>query len=114
MRKTLLFVAAAALTAASALAAEAVIVSYAEGTLNFVVKGTGTVTVTAVADYKYISETTGDEALARSESPPLKVKLTGVDAPGTIAFAPPAGTLEEVEIVLFVNGDEKARQTFYF
>jgi len=50
MRKTLFFVAAAALAAASALAAEAVIVSYAEGTLNFVVKGTGTVTVTALAD----------------------------------------------------------------
>ncbi len=100
--------------AAGALAVEATIISFAEGELNFSLKGTGTVTVVGQVDFKYISDKTGAESLARATSEPMKVKLTGEDTPATILVVPPEGSVVEVEVVLFVNGDEKARQTFYY
>jgi hypothetical protein len=102
----------AAVGAASAV--EAAIVSYVDGDLNFSLTGTGTVTVTAQVDFKYISALTGVESLARATSDPLKIRLTGEETPGTIQFIPPDGAITEVEAVIFVDGDEKARQVYYF
>jgi len=110
----LVILAALAAATASAAAVSAAIVSYDAGELNFVVDGAGTVTVVAQIDFKYISDVTGAEALARAVSEPLKVQLAGGETKGTINFTPPAGTLLEAEVVLFVNGAEKARQTFYY
>lgn len=101
-------------TATAAAAAEATVVSYNEGELNFSLKGTGTVSVVAQVDFKYISAVTGVEALARAVSEPVKVKLTGGETPVTIKVQPPAGTILEVEVVLLVDGKEVARQPYYF
>jgi len=114
MRTTLFSMALALSVAASASAVEATIVSYEEGELNFSLKGGGTVTVTGQVDFKYISAKTGTESLARATSEPIAVKLTGEETPATILVVPPDGSVTEVEIILFVNGEEKARQTFYY
>jgi hypothetical protein len=100
-------------TASGAAAVEAAIVSYVDGDLNFSLTGTGTVTVTAQVDFKYISAITGIESLARATSEPLKIKLTGEETPGMIQFVPPDGAIVEVEAVIFIDGDEKARQVYY-
>jgi hypothetical protein len=110
-----LFAAAAALWAASvAGAVEVAAIIYDEGELNFSLVGTGTVTVTAQADYKYISAKTGEDSLARATSEPMKVKLAGEETPVKILFIPPEGAVTEVEIVVFVDGEEATRQTFYY
>jgi len=88
--------------------------TYADGKLDFTLQGSGTVTVTAQADFKYLSNKTNEEALARAVSAPLRVKLGGQPTPVTVAFVPPDGAVSEVEVVVFVNGREEARQTFYF
>jgi len=100
--------------AAAAFAVEATIVSYEDGELNFSLKGSGTVTVTGQVDFKYISDKTGAEALARATSEPMKIKLAGDETPATIQVIPPDGSIVEVEVVLFVNDEEKTRQTFYY
>lgn len=105
---------ASLLTVSAAGAVEVAIISYEDGDLNFSLAGAGTVTVTAQVDFKYISAKTGVESLARATSEALKVKLTGEEAPATIQFVPPDGSLVEVEAVVFVNGDEKAREVFYY
>jgi hypothetical protein len=88
--------------------------TYADGKLDFTLRGSGTVTVSAQADFKYLSNKTNEEALARAVSAPLRVKLGGQPTPVTVTFVPPGGVVSEVEVVVFVNGLEKARQTFYF
>jgi hypothetical protein len=114
MRSTL-FAAAAALWAASvAGAVEVTAIIYDEGELNFSLRGAGTVTVNAQADYKYISAKTGEDSLARATSEPMKVKLTGEETPVKILFVPPEGAVTEVEIIVFVDGEEATRQTFYY
>jgi hypothetical protein len=100
--------------ATTAFAVEAAIVSYEGGELNFSLTGSGTVTVTGQVDFKYISAKTGNESLARATSEPMKIKLTGDETPAAIQVIPPDGSVVEVEVILFVNGDEKARQTFYY
>ena len=100
--------------AAAAWAAEAAVVAYDAGRLDFTVKGSGTATVVAQADYKYYSEATGAEALARAVTPPMKIKLTGGETPVTVNFTPPGGQVYEVEILITVDGEEKARETFNF
>ncbi len=102
------------LVTSAAYAVEATIVAYDDGELNFALKGSGTVSVNAQVDFKYISAKTGAEALARAKSEPMKIKLTGEETPATIKFIPPDGALVEVEIILFVDGEEKARQTYYY
>jgi hypothetical protein len=114
MRSAFIVFAASLTVAGAAFAAAATIVSYVDGDLNFSLTGTGTVTVTAQIDFKYISNKTGAESLARATSEPLKVKLTGEETPATIQFLPPDGSIVEAEVVIFVDGDEKARQTFYY
>jgi hypothetical protein len=114
MKYAVCALAAVLMTAGAASAVEAAIVSYVDGDLNFSLTGTGTVTVTAQVDFKYISALTGVESLARATSDSLKIKLTGEETPGTIQFIPPDGSITEVEAVIFVNGDEKARQVYYF
>ena len=114
MKQAICVAAAALLTVGAAGAVEAAIVSYVDGDLSFSLTGTGTVTVTAQVDFKYISALTGAESLARATSEPLKIKLTGEETPGTIQFVPPDGSVTEVEAVVFVNGDEKAREVFYY
>lgn len=114
MKYAVCALAAALATAGAAGAVEATIVSYVDGDLNFSLTGTGTVTVTAQVDFKYISALTGAESLARATSEPLKIKLTGEETPGTIQFVPPDGSITEVEAVIFVNGDEKARDIFNY
>ncbi len=114
MRKNLLTVGIVCLTAGAAFAVEATIVSFEGGELSFTLKGSGTVTVTGQVDFKYISAKTGAEALARAKSEPMKIKLTGEETPATILVIPPDGSLVEVEVVLFVNEKEVARETFYY
>ncbi len=114
MRKVLCVAAAAAATFGAARAAEVSIVSYEDGELSLALAGAGTVTVTAQVDFKYISAKTGSESLARAVSEPVKVKLTAEGTPVTLLFPPPEGALVEVEAVVFVNGVEKARETFYY
>ena len=114
MRTTLLSMALALSVAAAAAAVEATIISFEDGELNFSLKGTGTVAVTGQFDFKYISAKTGAESLARATSEPVKVKLTGEETPATIVVILPEGSVSEVEIILFVNGEEKTRQTFYY
>jgi hypothetical protein len=114
MRSKLIGVGILCLAASAAYAVEATIISYAEGELNFSLKGSGTVSVNAQVDFKYISDKTGEEALARATSDPMKIKLTGEETPGKIEIIPPEGALIEVEVILFVNGEEKARQTYYY
>jgi hypothetical protein len=114
MKYALCVLAAVSFTAGAAGAVEAAIVSYVDGDLNFSLTGTGTVTITAQVDFKYISALTGVESLARATSEPLKVKLAGEETPVTIQFIPPDGSITEVEAVIFVNGDEKAREVFYY
>jgi hypothetical protein len=114
MRNIIVALAAAALLAAGASALEAAITSYEEGALDFSLAGSGTVSVNAQIDFKYISDKTGSESLARATSDPVKVNLTAEGTPVTIEVVPPDGTVTEVEVVLFVNGEEKARQTFYY
>jgi hypothetical protein len=105
---------ASLLLAGAVSAVDVAIISYVDGDLNFTVTGTGTVTVTAQVDFKYISAKTEAESLARATSQPIKVKLAGEAVPATIQFVPPDGSLVEVEAVIFVNDDEKARQVFYY
>ncbi len=112
MTKVVSVAALAVVTAAGA--AEVAIISYDGGQLDFTVKGSGTVSVVAQADYKYYSDALAGEAWARATSAPLKVKLTGAKAPVTIKFIPPTGQVLEVEIIVFVDGEEKARQTFAY
>jgi len=114
MKYALCALAAVLTTVSAAAAVEAAIVSYVDGDLNFSLSGAGNVTVTAQVDFKYVSAITGVESLARATSEPLKIKLTGEETPGTIQFVPPDGSVVEVEAVIFVNGDEKARQVYYF
>lgn len=114
MKYGLCVTAALLLAVGTAGAVEAAIVSYVDGDLNFSLTGTGAVTVTAQVDFKYISALTGVESLARATSDPLKIKLTGEETSGTIQFVPPDGSVTEVEAVIFVNGDEKAREVFYY
>jgi hypothetical protein len=114
MRTILLSMALALSVAAAAAAVEATIISFEDGELNYSLKGTGTVTVTGQVDFKYISAKTGAESLARATSEPVKVKLTGEETPATIVVIPPEGSVSEVEIILFVDGEEKTRQTFYY
>jgi hypothetical protein len=102
------------LTASSVVAAEAEISGYADGSLEFTVKGSGTAAITAQADFKYISSKTVADALARATSDPLKIKLTETPVPIKIAFNPPEGSVTEVEVIVFINGEEKARRTFGF
>jgi hypothetical protein len=102
------------LVTSAAYAVEATIVAYDDGELSFALKGSGTVSVNAQVDFKYISAKTGAEALARAKSEPMKIKLTGEETPATIKVIPPDGALVEVEIILFVDGEEKARQTYYY
>ena len=104
----------ACLVAGAAFAVEATIISYEDGELSFSLTGTGTITVNAQIDFKYISAKTGNESLARATSEQMKVKLTGEETPATIQVMPPDGSVVEVEIVLFVNGEEKTRQMFYY
>jgi hypothetical protein len=114
MRSRLIAIGIVCLAVSAAYAVEANIVSYAEGELNFSLKGSGTVSVNAQVDFKYISDRTGEEALARAKSDPMKIKLTGEETPGKIEVIPPEGALIEVEVILFVDGEEKARQTYYY
>lgn len=114
MRKKLFTVGVACLAAGAAFAVEATIVSYEGGELNFTLKGSGTVTVMGQVDFKYVSDKTGAEALARAKSEPMKIKLTGEETPATILVIPPGGSIVEVEVVLFVNDKEIARQTLYY
>lgn len=114
MRNMLFAVGVASLVAAAAFSLQATIVSYEEGELNFSLAGSGTVTVVAQVDFKYVSAKTGAESLARAKSEPLKIKLTGEETPATIQVLPPDGSIVEVEVVLFVNDEEAARQTFYY
>ncbi|NIT36924.1 MAG: hypothetical protein GTN49_10570 [candidate division Zixibacteria bacterium] len=110
-----LFAAAAALWAASvAGAVEVTALIYDEGELNFSLRGTGTVAVNAQADYKYISAKTGEDSLARATSEPMEVELAGEETPVKILFLPPEGSVTEVEIIIFVDGEEMMRQTFYY
>jgi len=106
--------AALTLTAGAAVAVEATIVSYQDGDLNFALTGAGAVTVTAQIDFKYISAKTGVESLARATSGAMEITLTGEETPGTIQFVPPDGSLVEVEAVIFVDGEEAAREVFYY
>jgi len=106
--------AGALLVATFVAAAEVEIANYGDGALEFTVKGSGTATVMAQADFKYISDKTGVDGLARATSNPFKVKLTETPIPVNITFDPPDGSVTEVEIVVFVNGEEKARRTFGF
>jgi hypothetical protein len=114
MRSRLVTVGVACLTAGAAFAVEATIVSFEDGDLNFSLKGNGTVSVYAQVDFKYISAKTETESLARATSEPMAVKLTGEETPATIKVVPPDGALVEVEVILFVDGEEKARQTYYY
>ena len=114
MRYAFFVLTASLLAANAAVAVEATIISYEDGDLNFSLTGAGAVTVTAQVDFKYISAKTGFESLARATSESIKIKLTGEEAPGTIQFVPPDGALVEVEAVIFVDGDEKARRVFYY
>ncbi|MGD8718462.1 MAG: hypothetical protein PVH29_06515 [Candidatus Zixiibacteriota bacterium] len=95
-------------------AAEAAIVSFDEGELTISLGGSGTVSVVAQVDFKYVSNKTGSESLARATSQPLTVDLSGEETPVKITFVPPDGALLEVEIVVFIGGDEKARETLYY
>jgi hypothetical protein len=114
MGNKLLIVGVICLAAGAAFAVEATIVSYEDGELSFSLEGSGTVTVTGQVDFKYISEKTGTESLARAKSEPMKIKLAGEEIPATILVIPPDGSIVEVEVVLFVNDKEIARETFYF
>lgn len=114
MGNKLLTVGVICLAAGAAFAVEATIVSYEGGELSFSLKGSGTVTVTGQVDFKYISAKTGTESLARAKLEPMKIKLAGEETPATILVIPPDGLIVEVEVVLFVNDKEIARETFYY
>ncbi len=114
MRSKLIAIGIMCLAVSTAYAVEATIVSYAEGELDFSLKGSGTVSVNAQVDFKYVSDKTGAEALARATSDPMSIKLTGGETAGKIEIIPPEGALIEVEVILFVDGEEKARQTYYY
>ena len=88
--------------------------AYVDGEVTFDVSGSGAVSLVAQADFKYTSAKTGEEALARATSEVYRATLSATSLPVNIKFAPPAGTIEEVEVVVFVNGKETARQVFSF
>lgn len=102
------------LLVAAAGAAEVEILSYSGGNLDFTVRGSGTVTVTAQADVRYLSATTGADAMVRAVTNPLKISLSESVIPVKINFNPPDGSVTEVEVIVFIDGVEKARRTFYF
>lgn len=112
MKSRVLLLAGCALAAGAAFAVEVAVESYNAGELKIVVKGTGTATLTARADYTYLSAKTGVEGIARAESQSLKVPLTAEGVPVTINFVEPEGSVTTVEITVFVNGKEMVRETY--
>jgi hypothetical protein len=102
------------LYAVTAVAADVALVSFEEGELKLNVTGSGAVTLTAQIDYKYISNKTGAESLARSTSAPVKMNLEAGGTPVTIDFQSPDGAIAEAEVVVFINGNEKFRETIYY
>lgn len=114
MRRALACGLALAAAAAAASAVEVTVASFVDGKLEVSLQGSGSVAVSAQVDFKYISAKTEAESWARAVSEPVKVKLTGEVQPVTFEFLPPEGVLVEVEIVVFVNGEEKAREKYYY
>lgn len=114
MKPSVLWLWVIVILASTAGAAEVEILSYGEGDLDFTIKGSGTVAVTAQADVKYLSAKTGTEAMARAVSNPLRISLSETPLPVEIKFDTPDGSVMEVEITIFIDGAEKVRRTFYF
>jgi hypothetical protein len=114
MRRALASGLALAAIATAASAVEITIVSFADGKLELMLEGRGSVAVSAQVDFKYVSAKTSAESWARAASEPVKVKLTGEAQPVTFEFLPPEGALVQVDVVVTVNGEEKARESLYY